>query len=218
MTWIKKEEIMVLSKREEAALHTMAHTHALQSGGHFELASGRHASVFIDMKKVFSQNGHLAELARLLTAEIIERISESTPPCEVVVAPFGDASTLAAAVARAFSPMRDAVVPMSVESGLFVFDDTARVALKNKNVLLVDDVSTSGGTLRRLTYTVHECGGTVVARAALWVRDPRAETEVIGLIHRELTTWERALCPLCKSGQPLTRKSPSRSIHIQHAS
>lgn len=208
---------MVLSKREEAALNTLAHTHALKTGNHFELVSGRHASVFIDMKKVLRHDGHLATLARLMTLEITERMKDDAPPIEIVVAPLGEASALAAAIARELRPSRSYLVPSTIESGLFIFDNVARAALANKHVLLVDDVSTSGGTLRRLAYAVHECGGEVVARTALWVRDQRAETEVIGLIHRELTTWERPDCPLCKQGTPLARKSPSHEVLIQQA-
>ncbi|GEM_PF-4584508 len=206
---------MSFGKHEETALRALAQTHALKSGSHFELLSGRHASVFIDMGKILLQNGNLSELARLLTLEVIERHPESAPPIEMVVAPCGEAHALARAIANEFHPPRAWVVPTHAHDGLFVFDEIAGAQIKNKHVLIVDDVSTSGGTLRRLAYAVHERGGEVVARAALWVRDPRAETEVIGLIHRELTTWDCDTCPLCKQNMPLDRKSPTREIPIQ---
>lgn len=199
---------MTTTSREGTALVVLARSHAVQLGGHFLLASGRHASIYIDMAKLLAAHASVTELAQALVREINDRFSgeQPTPHCEVVVAPPGDAAPLAYAVGEALSPQTAWVTPVGLENGLFFFDQTGNDLLKGKRALLVDDVCTSGGTLRRLAAAVRDAGGTVLVRAALWVRDHRTESKVIGLIHRELPMWDPHDCPLCKQAMPIDRK------------
>ena len=78
-----------------------------------------------------------------------------------------------------------------------------------KNVLLIDDITTSGATLKKTIASIQSAGGTVVAAAVIVNRNPRGVTsEILGvpfcaLASMEIPMYEEADCPLCKKNIPI---------------
>jgi len=81
--------------------------------------------------------------------------------------------------------------------------------VNGKRVLVVEDVLTSGGSVKKVVRAVRECGGLVVGVGALCNRGgvtaqtiwdvPKLET----LVSLSLGVWPEEDCPLCKKGVPI---------------
>jgi orotate phosphoribosyltransferase len=81
--------------------------------------------------------------------------------------------------------------------------------VKDKRVLVVEDILTTGGSLAKVVRTIKAAGGTVIAACAMVNRDPdKIDDAVIGaplktLAALRLPAWDEADCPMCKSHVPI---------------
>jgi orotate phosphoribosyltransferase len=69
----------------------------------------------------------------------------------------------------------------------------------------VEDLITTGETIRLLIQMVEQAGGTVVGIGCLWQRATKVDLgkDVFSLVKRDFPTHEPASCPLCARGLPL---------------
>lgn len=89
----------------------------------------------------------------------------------------------------------------------FVFKRGYDKIVAGKHVLVIEDILTTGGTVREVVKAVHKAGGAVVGVGAL-VNRGRLTAETLGVprlealmtIHPEV--YEPAKCPLCRDGIP----------------
>ncbi len=82
--------------------------------------------------------------------------------------------------------------------------------IRGKKVLLVEDIVTTGGTLKKLSVAVRECQGEIVGVSALCHRGDKNLSTLLSLsvpCHVEaelpLESWEKDSCPLCAAGVPI---------------
>jgi len=83
-------------------------------------------------------------------------------------------------------------------------------------VLIIEDLVSSGTTVRLLTQLVESLGGQVVGIGALWRRTKKAEIdgkEIFSLVSRDFPTYPPDSCPLCKKAVPLNREFVKRKEH-----
>jgi orotate phosphoribosyltransferase len=81
--------------------------------------------------------------------------------------------------------------------------------IKDKKVLVVEDLTTTGGSVRKVVDRVKEAGGEVVGVVVMVNRDPVQVTEDVvgaplvsaGILRAEAFAVED--CPLCKKGVPI---------------
>ena len=81
--------------------------------------------------------------------------------------------------------------------------------VKGKRTLVVEDVTNTGGSAKKVVETVKAAGGIVVALCVMVNRDPKnitsetmgAPFEPLGVLPAE--AFEEAECPLCKKGVPI---------------
>ena len=75
--------------------------------------------------------------------------------------------------------------------------------VKGKNVLVIEDLTTTGGSVRKVVDSVKVAGGNVVAVCVMVNRDPNNVTsEVVGGPFSALgilpaEAFDEAVCPLC---------------------
>ena len=74
--------------------------------------------------------------------------------------------------------------------------------------MVVEDVVTTGGSVREVADLVRAAGGQVVGAAV--VVDRSAGKADLGcplysLLSIEVTSWEATDCPICKTGAPLVK-------------
>ena len=129
--------------------------------GEFTLKSGRESFYFFNITS-FLESGHLGELADIYSQKIIE----SEINYDVIFGPAYKGIPLAAAVSTALSQKYSKLIPICFDrkeekkhgEGGFLIG-----SVKNKRVLIIDDVLTAGTALKNSIQIIQEAGGTVSA-------------------------------------------------------
>lgn len=172
--------------------------------GHFLLTSGRHSDKYMQCARVFRHAKYSEELCAAL-AELF-----SGEKIDVVIGPAMGAVQMAYEVSRAvgcenFFTERDADGKMTLRRGFEV--------TPGMRCLLVEDVVTTGGSVREVKELVEAAGGVVVGIGSLVDRsngkvDFGAPFKAVYPV--EVVSWEASECPLCKSGAQPPVKPGSR--------
>src|SRR5262249_11041370 len=84
-------------------------------------------------------------------------------------------------------------------------DEFTRFVGKGSKVLVVEDLITTGETIKLLISMVDKAGGTVVGVGCLWQRATKVDlrNEVFSLVRLDCPRYDPASCPLCAGGLPL---------------
>jgi orotate phosphoribosyltransferase len=189
--------------RERIHLEILRRTGAYRTGDHFLLPSGHHAPEFIDKALVTTEPSFTEGLGDVIAKHF------APWPADVVLSTGPGALILAHCVARAL-PSRPILVYATkgvTEQGRQVRlpDEFTRFVRKGSKVLVVEDLITTGETIRLLIRMVDEAGGTVVGIGCLWQRATKIDLrkEVFSLVKRDFPTYEPGACPLCAQDVPL---------------
>lgn len=81
--------------------------------------------------------------------------------------------------------------------------------VKGKKVLVVEDITTTGGSVMKVIRSVKQAGGEVTAVCVIANRDPDGiNSASIGVHYTALAeikmqAWDEADCPLCRQGVPI---------------
>ena len=171
--------------------------------GHFLLTSGLHSSMYIQSALILQHPAEAEALGRALA----ERVRRTQP--DVVIGPALGGIVVAHEVARAlgcraiFAERADGV--MQLRRGFAI--------APGERTLVVEDVITTGGSVKEVAALVRTAGGEVVGFAALVDRSSgRAllDSPLAALITFDLPVFSAETCPLCAQGEPV-RKPGSRS-------
>lgn len=170
--------------------------------GHFQLTSGKHSASYVEKIRLL-QNPQAA-------LQICEQLAAALEPYEfdTVAGPAYGGIVLAFEVARIlgrgflFTQRHEG--QMSVRSGF----DLSEV----KNAVVIEDIVTTGGSVREVINCLRAMGIAVPAVAAIVDRSG-GRTDFgcpfVSLLTLEIPTWEAAECPLCLDGVPLTKPGSS---------
>lgn len=165
--------------------------------GHFRLTSGRHSGKYMQCAALFE---HPREAERVV-AELVPKLPETV---DAVAAPAIGGILMGYETARA----------LGVRS-VFAEREGGRMTLRrgfsvqpNDRILLVEDVVTTGGSVREVMDLLTGAGAVVEAVAAIVDRSGgTAEFGVpfIPLLTVDIETFSPEECPLCRAGQPITK-------------
>ena len=190
---MRGEELLALYEREGALLR-----------GHFQLRSGRHAARYLQSALLLSRPP-LAELAGKTLAALLAEFGART-----VLAPATGGIVIGHETARA----------LGVRS-LFAERREDRFLLRRgfrlepgEPVVVVEDVVTTGGSVRAVIEAAERTGARVAAVAALVDRSEgkaRFPVPFRPAARLDLETYDPEACPLCGEGIPL-EKPGSRGI------
>ncbi len=173
--------------------------------GHFLLTSGRHSGKYLQCAKIF-QNAKYSEelcgeLAKLYAGADID----------VVIGPAIGAILISYEVAR----------QLGVPNMFAERDGDGKMTLRRsfeikpgQRVLVVEDVVTTGGSVREVTELVKEAGGIVAGIGS--IIDRTGGKIDFGVPYKavlpiEVESYEAEDCPICKTGVPVV-KPGSRKI------
>jgi orotate phosphoribosyltransferase len=177
--------------------------------GHFQLTSGRHSPVYLEKFRILERPAETEQLCRMIADRFRgEGVS-------VVVGPTTGGIILSYEVARQLGALPDG----RQARGIFAEMADGRRRLgrgfqveRGERALVVDDVLTTGGSVRQVLATLAEVGGQSVGVGVLVDRRDRTESEgeldfgvpLFPCLTIDLPTYEAASCPLCQRGEPLT--------------
>lgn len=186
---IKTEEVM--KKFEQAG--------AIQKG-HFKLTSGVHSDTYIQCAQVMQYPGFMhnlcSELGRKFRGEDID----------VIVGPAIGGIIISHVMAQVLGPWVRAI---------FTERENRKMTLrrsfeikKDEKVLVVEDVTTTGGSVREVIDIVKERGGQVVGVGVLIDRSGgRIDfgVKMKSLLTLDIKSYQPENCPLCKKGVPVVK-------------
>ncbi|MBS3985496.1 MAG: orotate phosphoribosyltransferase [Selenomonadales bacterium] len=166
--------------------------------GHFRLTSGLHSGLYVEKFRLLEHPKHTAVLCQ----EIARRFRDDG--ISLVVGPAIGGIIIAYEVARALGVR---AIFLEREDGRlqlrrgFVIEPTDRV-------LVVEDIVTTGGSVKEVLTAVEGAGATIVGVGLLVDRsggqvDLNYRTEA--LLTMKVTTYTPEECPLCAQGLPVVK-------------
>jgi len=178
--------------------------------GHFRLTSGLHSPEYLQCALVLQHPKHAEHFGEKLAAEF--RRMAAPAKIGIVASPAIGGLIIGHEVARALGARfifteRDASGKMVLRRGFSVTAGEAAV--------VVEDVVTTGGSLREVVDILREAGVRVVAAGSIIDRSGgTADLGVprVALKTLEVVAYREEDCPMCRAGSPVV-KPGSRSVH-----
>jgi orotate phosphoribosyltransferase len=163
--------------------------------GHFRLSSGLHSDTYVQCARIL-QYPHIGES---LADELASRFDRES--VDLVLSPAIGGIVIGYLVALALDRR---MVFAERENGKLTLRRGQEIA-PGERVLLVEDVITTGGSLKELEELLRERGAVPVGIAAIIRRGAGIEFSipVEVLLDLDIKAWDPDSCPLCRDGIPL---------------
>ncbi len=191
-------------------VHILKKVGAVLTDDHFVYTSGKHGSVYINKDAVYPHTKETSAIGKLIAGKFLHK------RIEVVAAPALGGIILSQWTAHWLSKLTHTEVlgiyTEKDEKKNQVFTRGYDRLVKGKRVLVVEDLTTTGGSVRKVVDTVKAAGGTVVAVCVMVNRDPKNVTaDVVGAPFISLgvikaEAFDAVKCPLCKKRIPVNTK------------
>jgi len=186
--------------------------------GHFELASGLHSDRYVQCAKLLEDPAR-AEIAGRLLADVLKteagwgnRAGDQESPGAgspaVVVSPAVGGIVIGHEVARALGVRHIFAERIAGEMTLRRGFEVA----PGERVIVVEDVFTTGGSVKEVIKVVQELGGEIAAVGSIVNRSVGVDFGVptAYLVKAEIENHQPAECPLCSGGIEVTKPGTKR--------
>ena len=177
------------------------------TGSHIVYTSGKHGQAYLNKDAIYP---HTAEISAICEESSIRFQDQNI---EVVAAPALGGIILSqwTAYHLSLNTKKDVlgVYTEKTPDKNQIFTRGYDKLVKDKRVLVVEDITTTGGSVKKVIDSVRIAGGSVVAVCVLVNRDPdniNSETvnaPYFALAEVKMQAWEENECPLCKKGVPI---------------
>ena len=168
--------------------------------GHFLLTSGLHSPRYVEKFNVLQKPVYTEKLCRAMA----EKFKDAN--IETVVGPVTGGILLAHETGKALGTR---AIFTERENGKMTFRRGFTLP-EGERVLIVEDIVTTGGSIREVIDVVKEHGGIPVAVSMLVDRSGGKATfgdvPSTALLHMDVQTYQPDECPLCKQGIPMTKR------------
>ena len=196
----------------EKALRDLQQYEVLMLNGHFDFGNGYHGSMYLNPHRLFRYPSTIWRFAQDLIDVLPGSVLDAT---EVVAGPATGGALLAHTIAGlldsrrpiARAPMMFAPLTVDPERG-HTLSRFYQAQVRDRKVLLVDDVRNTGQTFVRCAAMIREAGGEVVATAEIYDRmeamvDAGAPNVALAE-YKAPENYTAHSCPLCAAGTPVT--------------
>lgn len=193
------------------ALAELRRFEVLMLDGHFDYGNGYHGPAYLNPHQLFRYPSTIWRLAQ----DLLDLVPDSlTIGADVVAGPATGGALLAHTVAGLLDSRRSLSHP-PCSFAPFETSDTRpslrpfyQRLVRDRRVLLADDVRNTGQTLARCAEQVREAGGTVIGAVVICDRlEAIASFDVpfYALVEYPAPpNYPAAECPLCRAGRPIT--------------
>lgn len=168
--------------------------------GHFLLTSGLHSPRYVEKFNVLQKPVYTEKLCKAMA----EKFKDAN--IETVVGPVTGGILLAHETGKALGTR---AIFTERENGKMTFRRGFKLH-EGERVLIVEDIVTTGGSIREVIDVVKENGGIPVAVSMLVDRSGGKATfgdvPATALLYMDVQTYKPEECPLCKAGVPMTKR------------
>lgn len=172
--------------------------------GHFVLSSGKHSKEYIQCAKVLSHPKYAEEVLK----PVVEKVEDLD--IDIVVGPAMGGIIVAYEMGR---QLEKEAIFTERENGEMTLRRGFRIK-EGQNVLITEDVVTTGKSTMETKRVIENLGGKVVAVASIVDRTggkSQLDIPLYSSIKFDIEVYEEEECPLCKKGfKPI--KPGSRNI------
>ena len=205
-----------MTKQKDPVLRIFEQCGAILKG-HFVYTSGRHGEVDVNKHAIYPFQ-HIHRLCDGLA----EKLKKQSPmdaliDIDAVVAPAFWGIVLSRLMADRITDFNwnDGLSTLAIyaekNGDKFVIRRGYDKLIAGKNVWIVDDIMTTGGSVKKVVEAAADCGAKVCGAAVLWNRggvtaDMLGVPHLFSLVEKQLDSWNEADCPLCKSGAPINQE------------
>ena len=165
--------------------------------GHFKLKSDYHSEIYCNLKKLSFLPDLMDEICKIFSDKIVKKID--LDDIDVVVGPAVGAIIPAFLIANNLSKLFNFTEKCD---GGMRFRDSENIS--GKNVLVIEDVVTTGGTIHQTIDAIKLCGGNVVCVAVIVDRSARKANfgvKLISGLELDFPVYLPNDCPICKDGE-----------------
>lgn len=155
----------------EKVIEILKSVDAVMTGDHFVLTSGKHCSIYINKDGLYPHVRETSQVCRLMA----EKCSDFD--VETVAAPSLGGIILSQWTAYYLSEIKNkAIKSVYAEKdgeGGFQFTRGYDEYIRNKKVLVLEDLTSTGGSVKKVVDVVREYGGEVQAVCVMVNRNPK---------------------------------------------
>ncbi len=173
--------------------------------GHFLLKSGKHSGTYCDLKSLSHNPKAMKKICKILSVKIQREIqSKYLKSIDVVVGPAIGGIVPAYQIASKLKVQFNFTEKVDNKDKTTLdmdFRDASNIA--GKNILVVEDVTTTGGTINQTIDAINAYGGNLVAVAVLVDRSNNIDFGVPLFYGTklEIPVYESNDCKICKEGK-----------------
>jgi orotate phosphoribosyltransferase len=202
---VKAAQLIAQEIEEGLVLKILEECKAIITDSHIVYSSDKHGREYVNKDAVYPYTDFVSELGGL----IAEKAFKFLP--DVIIGPAMGGIILSQAVASHLTKKlgeRALSVYAEKEGDGFIIKRGYAKLVSGKKVFVVEDVLTTGGSVKKVIEAVQKAGGIVVGVGALCNRGGvKAEDigapELFSLINISLDAWDPDECPLCKANVPI---------------
>ena len=193
---------------EQEVLEVLGKVNAVITNSHIVYTSDRHGTAYVNKDAVYPHTK--------LTSRLCRKIAEhfAKDDVGVVIGPAVGGIILAQWVAHHLSKITGhevlAVYAEKTENNdIFVIKRGYDKIVVEKKILVVEDVLTTGGSVKKVVEATRGCGGNVVGvgvlcnRGEITPQDVGDSPKLFALINMKLDMWDEKDCPLCEKDIPI---------------
>lgn len=195
-----------MTSNEDEVLDILQKVGAFRSG-HFVYTSGRHGDSYVNKDALYTHTHDLSKLCR----GVAEKLAKAG--IEAVTGPAVGGAILSQWVAYHLTDITGHEVYATFADkdgqGGFVIKRGYEKIVSGKKTLVMEDLTTTGGSLKKVVEMARTQGADVVAAVVICNRgnvtkeDVGNPKEFISLVHLDLDSWIEGECELCNSNIPV---------------
>ena len=183
---------------------------ALITDSHIVYTSGRHGRAYVNKDALYVHTAATSALCQLMAAQY------DADQIDIVAGPTIGGVVLSQWVAHHLNSKRRSGETLSIyaeeeeraEGKVRIFKRGYDLLLPQRNVVVVEDVVTTGGSARQVIAAVRAAGGNVIGLNILCNRGGITSDDIGGVPLHALTevnleSWSEEDCPLCKTAVPI---------------
>jgi len=193
---------------EQGVLQVLSKVGAVITESHIVYTSGKHGTAYVNKDAVYPHTKETSDLCRAIAEQF------ANDDVEVIIAPAIGGVILSQWTAHHLSEITGrevlGVYAEKAESGdAFVIKRGYDKIVAGKNVLVVEDVLTTGGSAKKVVEAARALGGNIVGlgvlcnRGGITPQDVADPPKLFALVNVKLDAWDEAECPLCANNVPI---------------
>lgn len=192
--------------RETEIMKIFEESQAIITGSHIVYTSGKHGEAYVNKDAIYPHTAKVSKLCSFIAEDF------ENEEIDVVVGPVVGGVALAQWVAHHLSHLQGKeilAVCADKDEESFVIKRGQDKFITGKRVLIVEDILTTGGSVKKVVETVKILDGEIVGVGALCNRG-KITPEQIGevpvlkaLVNVNLEAYDEIDCPYCKKNVPI---------------